>query len=123
MPDRSEEDALRAARNESLYREINENIKGLNEAFAEILDASSTWLCECADADCAEAMEMTTEEYEQVRAHPSRFAVLRGHLDPVIEEVIAEHPRYVVVQKIGAGEAFAAAHDPRRIAPPHKAGG
>jgi hypothetical protein len=123
MPDRPEEDALRVARNESLYREINENIRGLNEAFAEILDAPSAWLCECADTNCAETMEMTTEEYEEVRAHPTHFAVLRGHVDPVIEQAIEEHREYVVVQKIGAGEAFAAATDPRRTAPPRKAGG
>src|SRR3954454_5221031 len=113
MSHRSDEDALRAARNESLYRAINEQIKGLNEAFAEILDASSTWLCECADAGCAGAMEMTTEEYEQVRAHPSHFAVLRGHVDPLIEHVIEKHDRYVVVQKTGAGATFAAERDPR----------
>src|SRR3954449_5963324 len=78
----SEQEMLRAARNQTLYREVNERIEGLNEAFADTLDLDGAWVCECADENCAEPMEMTLDEYERVRAHPNHFAVLHGHVYP-----------------------------------------
>jgi hypothetical protein len=104
---------LRAARNQSLYREVNEQVEALNEAFDELLDAGSTWICECADTDCTEPMEFTLAAYEAIRAHPNRFAVLPGHVYPDVERVVEEHDGYVVVEKLGAGATFAAEHDPR----------
>lgn len=109
----SEEEMLRAARNQALYREVNEQIESLNEAFGEALAASSTWVCECADQDCAEPVEMTLGEYEQLRAHPNRFAVLPGHVYSEVERVVAERDGYVVVEMLGAGGAYVSKHDPR----------
>jgi hypothetical protein len=109
----SEQEMLRAARNQALYREVNEQVEALNEAFDELLDAASTWICECADTECNEPMEFPLAEYEAVRAHPNRFAVLPGHVYPEVEHVVEEHDGYVVVAKVGAGATFAAQHDPR----------
>jgi hypothetical protein len=109
----SEEEMLRAARNQALYREVNEKIASLNEAFGEALEAGSTWVCECADQECSEPIEMPLGEYERLRAHPNRFAVLRGHVYPQVELVVEEHDGYVVVEKLGAGSAFVSEHDPR----------
>src|SRR3954447_8794136 len=110
----SEQEMLRAARNQTLYREVNERIEGLNEAFADTLDLDGAWVCECADENCAEPMEMTLDEYERVRAHPNRFAVLHGHVYPEVEDVVEERERYVIVSKLGPGASFAVTHDPRQ---------
>jgi hypothetical protein len=48
-----------------------------------------------------------------VRAHPNRFVVLRGHVYPEVERVVGEDDAYVIVEKLGAGEAYAIEHDPR----------
>jgi RNAse (barnase) inhibitor barstar len=110
----SEREILRAARNQSLYREINEKIEGLNEAFGETLDLSGTWICECADENCTEPIEMTLGEYERLRSNSNRFAVKAGHVYPEVEEVVEEHADYVVVQKLGVGAEFAEDRDPRQ---------
>lgn len=107
------DETVRAARNQSLYREVNEKIEGLNEAFSEALDAGSTWVCECASTDCTEPMEMTLGEYEQLRAHPNRFAVLPAHVYAEVERVVDERDGYVIVEKLGAGRSYAIEHDPR----------
>jgi hypothetical protein len=108
-----EQEALRAARNQTLYREVNEKIVELNKTFSDLLDAGGTWVCECFDPDCTEPMELTLGEYEQLRAHPNRFAVRPGHIDERVERVVEEHEHYVVVAKLGVGEAYAISHDPR----------
>ena len=107
-------EALRAARNQALYREVNEKIQELNAAFAEVATLSGTWVCECADQRCAEAIEMTLAEYEAIRMHPNRFAVLPGHVVGTVERVVEARDAYVVVEKLGPAAAYAIEHDPRR---------
>jgi hypothetical protein len=109
----SEHDMLRAARNQSLYRQVNEKIEGLNEAFGEVLDAGSSWVCECADRECTETMQLTLAEYRRLRAHPNRFAVLPGHVYEDVEVVVETHRQYVVVEKLGTGATYSITHDPR----------
>jgi hypothetical protein len=109
----SQQEMLRAARNQTLYREVNEKIEGLNQAFGEVLASGSGWVCECADSECTEPMELTLADYERLRAHPNRFAVLPGHVYPAVERVVEEHARYLVVEKLGAAGTYAVAHDPR----------
>ena len=108
-----EQDSLRAARNQSLYREVNEKIEDLNRAFDEVASLTGEWICECADPDCTELMELTLAEYESLRAHPNRFAVLRGHDYPEVERIVEEHDHWVAVEKFGAGAEYARKHDPR----------
>ena len=67
--------ALRAARNQSLFREVNERIEALNEEFARILPMGD-WICECADDACFETMSFTIDEYEAIRSNPARFPVV-----------------------------------------------
>jgi hypothetical protein len=103
----------RAARNQSLFREVNERIEDLNEsAFF------STFVCECLDESCSESVTMTLEEYEHVRADPNLFLVRPGHEASGIEQVREVTERYVLVSKLGAGAHVAAALDPRSRAVP-----
>jgi hypothetical protein len=96
---------IRAARNQALFRAVNERARELNEAFASLTGSSAT-ACECADTTCIETLEIAPAEYAEVRANPRHFAVLPDHIYPEVEQVVRTSEQYVVVEKLAAaGEA------------------
>ncbi len=104
----------RVARNQSLFRAINERIHELNGTLVQQAPYGS-WICECADTTCQERIEMTLGEYEALRGHPARFAVLPdgAHVVPRGERVVERADRYWLVEKIGvAGAEGAELADP-----------
>lgn len=107
-----EDQALRVARNETAFRGLNESIA----AGRDVNDDETLvgFLCECGHADCARIIELSPAEYEALRGHPRRFAIVEGHDLPPAEEVVARHERYVVVEKVGTAGAAAESVDPRR---------
>lgn len=70
------------------------------------------FLCECADADCVEHIDLTRQEYEEVRAEPTHFAIMPGHENGSVEKNVWETDRFVVVEKLVA-ERFLERTDPR----------
>ena len=94
-----DEREIRGARNQALFRAVNEKLTELNAAF---VSASDTFViaCECADPTCVQTVEVAPDAYAQVRANPRRFVVMRGHVYPDIEDVVGEAYTYVVVEKI-----------------------
>jgi 4-hydroxy-3-methylbut-2-enyl diphosphate reductase IspH len=106
----------RAARNQSLYRSVNEQITQLNEAFSEVFPDSeslSEWICECADTTCGLRIKATRQEYELVRANGRTFIVYPGHVYPEVEGVLSENERFMVVEKFDEGGQVAETLDPR----------
>jgi hypothetical protein len=111
----------RQARNEALVREVNERIEQLDQA-AEETDLAGAgrmfeFLCECGRADesevaCDAHVELTLEEYEQVRTQDDRFVLVPGHEDASLEAVVRGTERFVIVDKKPAAEPFVA-DDPR----------
>ena len=94
----------RAARNEALFREVNENIARLEGRYGGS-PPEGLFICECASDLCTEHVPVDGEKYRQVREHPRRFLVLPGHIDEKLESVIEQHSGYAVVEKTGvAGE-------------------
>jgi hypothetical protein len=108
--------AERAGRNQALYREVNERVREMNEAFDALLPIGE-WVCECANDECFEMIEMTHEEYEAVRAGGTRFFVKpdEAHVVPEAELVVERHERYWVVEKVGVAAAVAEREDPRAV--------
>ncbi len=104
----------RAAKNQSLFREINERIEPLNKAFTPI-NRLNDFVCECANESCTEAIRMTVDEYEVVRQHPARFFVWPAdeHVGLDVERVLEKTDRYWVVEKFGHVGSMAAKLDPR----------
>jgi hypothetical protein len=96
-----EEREVRAARNQALFRAVNENLRTLNEAFASVAGTFSI-ACECADRNCVEMIEIESKQYLAVRAEPRQFAVLAEHVYPDVEVVVREAAGYVVVEKMAA---------------------
>jgi hypothetical protein len=102
----------RIARNEATAREINEQIEQ-GHAGAPAGEQVRI-LCECGLLDCDRVVAITIAEYEAVRADPRQFAVVRDHVMPEVEEVLAETDRYVLVAKReGTPAAVAVQEDPR----------
>lgn len=94
----------RAARNEALFREVNENIARLEKRHGSTI-TEPVYVCECANADCAEHLAIDTATYSRVREEPRFFFVRPGHEDLQLEQVIERHDGYLVVEKTGvAGE-------------------
>lgn len=94
----------RAARNESLFREVNRNIAVLEERHGSP-NEEPIFVCECANAGCAEQLAVEPEVYRRVRENPRWFFLIPGHEDPQLERVVERHPGYLVVEKTGiAGE-------------------
>ena len=101
-------------------REVNERIEQVDKAD----DATSVapeetffeFLCECGGDDgdiaCVEHVQMTIEEYENVRSQNDRFAVYPGHEQEELEWVVAHNDRFVVVDKRPAAEPLVK-NDPR----------
>lgn len=105
--------ARRVGENEALFREINERLEGLNEAFSPMTDKIE-FVCECAELACIERFPMTVAEYEELRGDPTTFAVKPGHETADVEEVVAKRDTYMVIRKKpGNPAALAAANDPR----------
>ena len=100
----------RLARNEALFRNINERISAIGERFnTEALDI----VCECVNADCARSLALSHADYERLRSSGKHFAVFPSHEQPDVERVIENHKNYLVVEKLGAGAQVAEQLDPR----------
>jgi hypothetical protein len=97
-----EEREVRAARNQAMFRAVNEQLSSLNEAF-EAVTNTFTIACECADDTCVEMVAVAPEDYEAVRKEPRRFVVMRDHVEPDVEVVVDETAAFLVVEKIEAG--------------------
>lgn len=100
------------AHNEALFRRINEEISAEYGRSASGLD-TRLYLCECSDSECAESVELRTEEYERVRSHPTWFVLKPGHGDHDIERIVQTDDRFVIVDKIDEAGIVAEDTDPR----------
>ncbi len=104
----------RAARNQSLFREVNEKIEAVSR------DETSTFhvfSCECADTGCTESISLTLEEYEHIRDTSTHFLVRPGHVYSDVERVVetdGEGARYELVEKLGEAGELADQLDPRQ---------
>jgi hypothetical protein len=88
----------RVGLNEALFRHINERLEGVNEALGWI-SGRLHLVCECGDQGCVDRITLSGAEYEELRADPTTFAIVRGHDDPSVESVVEERGEWVVVRK------------------------
>jgi hypothetical protein len=107
-----DEHARRLAKNEALFREVNEAIERIASEHGDDPHLYE-FLCECSDRGCTDPVRLTIREYEQVRAKGDRFAIVAGHEDTEVEAVVERFDRYVLVEKHGEASKVAVALDPR----------
>lgn len=103
----------RLARNESIFREVNERIEELAQSGDLGEFESLDILCECGNADCTEPLRVSVAEYERVRQEPTDFFVAPGHMIPAIEKVVDSTQNFEVVRKLADEAELARKTDPR----------
>ncbi len=106
-----EDTAKRIARTEALFRDVNERVA---EAAQRFESDEAEFVCECADPACTQPVSMKLEQYEAIRADPTRFAVARGHEVPDIEKIVEDAGEFLVIEKHAGDPAeLARERDPR----------
>ena len=103
-----EASAERLARNQTLFREVNERLNGVDRSSITL----SEFVCECSDETCTRTLLVGPREYEAVRSIPKRFMVAPGRELPEIESVVENRERFLIVEKTIEKE-FMAETDPR----------
>jgi hypothetical protein len=106
-----EELQARIARNEALFREVNEAIE--RGQWPGEQDAPTAYRCECARLDCNGLISLTPRTYERIRAGSRRFVVIPGHEIKGVETIVETGDGYVVVEKRDDAGRLAEARDPR----------
>jgi hypothetical protein len=92
----------RLARNEVMFRAINNRIRELAAKFEDLHEEGLSFICECADETCVERVPLTPAQYDDVRALPARFVVIPGHeATPLVERVLYRSSDFVIVRKVG----------------------
>jgi len=98
----------RAAAAEINGRRVNEAIERGTGAPAPI------FVCECGNLGCQAKITLSIPEYESVRQDFDRFFVVPGHEIAGVDQVVEEHPDFlVVVKKEPEAKAMAAESDQR----------
>ena len=104
----------RLARNESLFRDVNENINDAAQAHGSVRDGHQySFFCECADIACVERVELSLSEYQAIRGDGKQFVVAPGHVFTAIEAVVKVEADHLVVEKVGVAGDVAEHLDPR----------
>lgn len=91
----------RLARNQTLFREVNERIEtvaGDNKAVE--------FVCECSSTDCVSTVELHLAEYERIRSNPTWFLIKPDHDVPQIERILFRNEGYALVEKLIAEESM-----------------
>jgi hypothetical protein len=88
----------RVTENEVLFRKVNEQIVEVRDALLPE-DRNLRILCEYGVQDCDERIDVDADEYRRVRDDPSWFGLRPEHVIPDLEDVVADHEGWVVVEK------------------------
>jgi|SRR5579862_2856455 len=97
----------RAARNEALFREVNEQIERRHDG------GVAHFVCECSREECTERLHLSLSVYDAIRSAPRRFLLVAGHENEQVDTVVERGDGYVVVEKDGAAGRIADRTDPR----------
>ena len=98
----------RVAINQTILRRVNEAMRDPRA------DAVVSFRCECGQLGCNELIRLSRAEYDAVRSHPRRFAIVAAHEVVEIERIVERHSRYAVVEaRDPAAAALAEQTNPR----------
>jgi hypothetical protein len=100
-----------AAENEATFRLANESLKQKADEF-DLVGERTPYLCECEDEHCTRVIQLSREEYERIRQHPTRFVMVPGHQE-TRDRVVREEAGFTVIEKSGEDGELVARLDPR----------
>jgi hypothetical protein len=106
----------RIARNEVIFREVNQRVADVMDSDARM----ANFLCECGNLDCLQEISPTVAEYRRLRSNPATFAVVPGHSLADVETTVEETDRSQIVEKHPREAAMA--QQPIRVADISKRG-
>lgn len=88
----------RFVENEKLFRSANER---LHQRVDDLVAPGQfiPFLCECIDDTCMARIELTSEEYEEVRSDDEHFVIAPGHPRLDEERIVEEADRFLIVTK------------------------
>ena len=110
--DRAEVTVHELMKTATMFREVNERIEGVNEAFAA---TEADFFCECGTVGCTETIRLTLAEYERIRANPLRYLTVPGHERASVCRIVSANERFSVVEAhVDEAERMSRALDPRR---------
>ena len=101
-----------AARNEEVFRSVNERIDEAADRLG--VETPLPFHCECSDAQCVEKLSLSPNEYQRVVDERFCFVVIPGHENPAVERVVERGPEYCVVEKVGEARAEIDRDHPQR---------
>src|SRR5687767_8476803 len=84
--------------NEKAFKQQNMQRKQMAKAILRTRDQAAIpvkFVCECAEAGCAEAIELTIHEFELIHRKNNAFIVKAGHQQTDIEKVSGKHKEYL----------------------------
>lgn len=94
----SDDRARRVGLNEAIFRQVNEQIRSLNQGFGTT-EGKMDVVCECGDGECADRLEVAVAAYERIRGDSRLYVIAKGHDIPDLEEVVEQTDGYDVVRK------------------------
>jgi hypothetical protein len=82
---------------QALRRDVNKHrLSGLGAGSgAEVVEV----FCECGRLRCTDRIQIAPAAYERVRTSAACFVVSAGHEETGVEELVARHDGYVVVER------------------------
>ena len=109
----SDERARRVGLNEAIFRQVNEQIRSLDQNFGTA-EGTMNVVCECGNSDCIDRLELAVSAYERVRSNSRLYVIVKGHEIRDVEEVVEQAEGYDVVKKNeGAPAELSRELDPR----------
>jgi hypothetical protein len=89
------------AQAQGLFREVNERIREIHSSFDDGPGGRGpiSFICECANIDCADLVDATLDAYAEARARPTRFLLATGHENG--GRIVATGAAWVVVDHDG----------------------
>src|SRR3954451_14002709 len=95
----------RVARNDATFRSANERIA--ESAVEYEMGERIPFICECADPECTQIVQLSLHEYEAVREHSRHFLNVPGQqvASGPVGQLVADKKDFLVVEKLAhAGE-------------------
>jgi hypothetical protein len=92
-------EAMHGRQNQRKFRYAN------GRFFTVLSDASGPdgqlipFLCECADYECRESIEITTARYGNIHVDERDYVILPGHTRIAGEKIVEENSYYEIVRK------------------------
>ena len=89
-------------------------LRRLNEAMRADAGRPLALRCECGQLGCNRLIALSVQEYDAVRAHARRFAIVPGHEVDEVDSTVERHKDHLVVEaRAPAAAALAEQTHPR----------